>query len=108
MTDLPPQKLEYGTFKSYGLGFVLSLLLTFGAYFLVVEKMIPGIALDLTIGALAIIQATIQFFLFFNLSKEPKPRWNLLVFLFMIMVVGILVFGSIWIMNNLNYHLMGP
>jgi hypothetical protein len=29
-----------------------------------------------------------------------------MMFLFAVLVVGILVFGSLWIMNNLGYHNM--
>ena len=105
-TDSPPRNEEYGSFRSYGLGFVWSIVLTLVSYVLVAEKMLSGAMLGASIGLLAMIQAFMQLALFLNLWKEPKPRWNILIFFFMVMVVVILVFGSIWIMNNLNYNLM--
>ncbi|MES2272851.1 MAG: cytochrome o ubiquinol oxidase subunit IV [Chlamydiota bacterium] len=101
-----PQKIEYGTLRSYVLGFSLSILLTLTAYFLVVAHFLTGLILDLATAGLALIQALVQLVLFLNLIREPKPRWNLIIFLFMTMIVLIIVFGSLWIMNNLNYNLM--
>jgi len=42
------------------------------------------------------------------LAGEDNPHWNLLVFFFMIMVLVIIVFGSLWIMYSLNYREMPP
>ena len=42
--------------------------------------------------------------LFLHLGQEDKPRYQLTAFNFMVLVVLILVFGSIWIMQNLDYH----
>jgi cytochrome o ubiquinol oxidase subunit IV len=102
----PPQSIEYGSLKSYVLGFVLSIGLTLAAYYLVVEQIATGWVLDISVAALAIAQALVQLILFLNLLREAKPRWNLIVFLFMVLIVVIVVAGSIWIMNNLNYNLM--
>jgi cytochrome o ubiquinol oxidase operon protein cyoD len=55
--------------------------------------------------ALAIAQVLVQLFFFLHLGKETRPRWKLAVLLTMLIVLGILVFGSLWIMQNLNYHM---
>jgi len=86
------------------LGFILSVLLTLAAYFL--SSILTGLALTISVALLALIQAVILLLLFFNLAKEPHPRWNLMVLLFMLLVLVILVSGSIWIMSNLDYNLM--
>jgi cytochrome o ubiquinol oxidase operon protein cyoD len=100
------QSVEFGNLKSYLLGFFLSLILTLAAYYTATLHLFSGWLFDIVIASLAIVQALLQLFLFFNLTREVKPRWNLIIFLFMIMVVVIIVAGSIWIMNNLNYNLM--
>jgi len=93
---------EHGTFRSYLTGFSLSIIFTLTAYLLVVhKKFTTDIIISLIIG-LALVQFLIQLIFFLHLGKESKPRWKLFVFIFMIAVVLILVFGSIWIMNNLN------
>ena len=104
----PPQSIEYGNVKSYVLGFVLSIVLTLVSYFLVIERVATGWVLDLSVAVLAIAQATLQLILFLNFLKEPTPRWNLIIFLFMLLLVVIIVSGSIWIMKQLSYNLMMP
>ncbi len=97
---------EHGTLRSYVTGFVTSIVLTVSAYLLVVNRgnATTGLIVKIIV-ALALIQFIVQLFFFLHLGKETKPRWKLFVFFFMILVVLILVFGSLWIMNNLNYRM---
>ncbi len=60
------------------------------------------------VASLAIVQFFVQLFFFLHLGHESKPRWRILIFSFMLLVVVIVVFGSIWIMQNLDYHHMTP
>jgi cytochrome o ubiquinol oxidase subunit IV len=94
------------TYKSYVLGFFLSIVLTLGAYFLVVERLFTAESAVYAIIGLGIVQALIQLVLFLHLGRESRPRWNMLVFLFMVMVIVIIVGGSLWIMDNLDYRVM--
>ncbi len=97
------------SYKSYVVGFVLSLICTLSAYVLVVNNLVSkkwGLAL--IVSTLALMQFITQLTLFLHLGKETKPRLRLLVFSFMVGVVVILVGGSIWIMYNLNYHMLTP
>lgn len=96
------------TLLSYATGFGISIVLTLAAYFLAVQHALPGGALVLAIVVLAIVQFVAQVVFFLHLGRDASKRWNLVAFLFMLMVVGILVLGSLWIMNNLNYHTMSP
>lgn len=91
---------------SYVIGFVSSIILTLVAYILVVNHVMSGAGLVAVIVGLAIIQLFVQLFFFLHLGEESKPRWNLMALLFAAMVVIIVVFGSLWIMNNLNYNMM--
>jgi cytochrome o ubiquinol oxidase operon protein cyoD len=96
---------------SYIGGFLLSLILTLTAYFLVARHVnskhaaISHTVLVFMITALAIIQLLVQLTFFLHVDSEKKPRWNLTVMLFAVTVLVIIVFGSLWIMNNLNYHM---
>lgn len=102
------------TLRSYILGYGLSLVLTLAAYFLVQIHLNSGhvspahSATFVIVTALAITQFIAQLVWFLHLGHESKPRWNLVVFVFMLLVLGIIVFGSLWIMNNLNYHMRSP
>lgn len=90
----------------YIIGFVLSLLLTGAAYLLVTEQLLAGGQLVTAIIILAMAQVLVQLFFFLHLGRETRPRWKLVVFGFMILVLGIVVIGSLWIMQNLNYNMM--
>jgi len=93
-----------GTVRSYTTGFVLSLILTFAAYLLVVNDVFNGWTLVGVLAALAVTQLLAQLVFFLHLGRESRPRWNLTVMLFALMVVFIVVFGSLWIMKNLQYN----
>ena len=97
---------SHGTTTNYVVGFVLSLLTTLSAYWLVRYGSWKGWSLVYAILALATLQLIIQVVCFLHLGREKtKPYWNSVVFAFMLLVVLILVIGSIWIMKNLNYHM---
>lgn len=100
----------HGNVTSYVTGFVLSILLTLAAYFTVVEGLLSGWELMFVLIELAVVQLMVQLFLFLHVGREKRPWWNLQMLLFAIVVVGIVVIGSIWIMKNLDYnmHDMGP
>jgi cytochrome o ubiquinol oxidase operon protein cyoD len=88
------------------IGFVLSVLCTLGAYALAMRGDFDGnTRLGLIIG-LGVLQTFFQLIFFFHLGVEEKPRWNVMMFLFMLLVVVLVIGGSIWIMNNLNYYVM--
>lgn len=95
-----------GTYPTYIVGFLLSLLFTFGAYFIVSEHWLTGWPRDLVVIILCLIQVFVQLIYFLHLGHEQKPYWNLQLFLFMVLVVAIIVTGTLWIMWNLDYRTM--
>ncbi len=100
-------QLVQSSAKSYLLGCAFSLVLILLAYFLVESRSLSGWVLDSAVAGLALLQAWVLLFLFINLRNDHKPRWNLIMFLFMVLVTILVVFGSLWIMYHLNYNLMG-
>ncbi len=96
----------HGTITTYATGFVLSVIFTLLAYWAVVNKIFERRELIAVIVGLAFAQLMVQLLFFLHLGRESKPRWNLTVFFFMVMVVCIVIIGSLWIMSNLDYHMM--
>lgn len=96
-----------GSFVSYFIGFVLSLILTIIPFYLVMERLISGSAALLTLAGFAVAQLLVQLFLFLHLGRRGQ-RWNIVIFLFMLLVVFIVVVGSLWIMQNLHYNMSSP
>lgn len=93
------------TLKAYVTGYVLSLYLTITAYILVSDHTFSRRTLIFAAVGLALTQFLVQLVFFLHLGTETRPRWKLIVFSFMITIVAILVFGSLWIMSNLNYRM---
>ncbi len=88
------------------LGFVLSLLLLVSAFRVDVYHHLSNTLLNITIVSIAFVQVVLQLIFFFHLGLEDKPRWNLITFLFVVLVIIIIIGGSLWIMHNLNYNVM--
>lgn len=100
-------KKEYhGTLAGYLIGLVASLILTLISFYLVWTRTLELKTLICTIASLAVIQAAVQLRYFMHLGKEEKPRWMSISFFFMLICVVIIVFGSIWIMYDLNMRVM--
>jgi cytochrome o ubiquinol oxidase operon protein cyoD len=93
-----------GTFKSYTVGFGLSLALTLIAYMLPVAGGVNGWTLIGVLSGLAVCQLLVQLIFFLHLGRESKPYWNISVLVFAAGVVVVIVFGSLWIMRNIEYN----
>lgn len=91
-------------YRSYVVGFVLSIATTFMAYFFVVHNLWPKEILVYVILAIAIVQLIIQMVFFLHIGRGS--HWKVMTFVFTVLVVGVVVVGSIWIMNNLDYNMM--
>lgn len=99
-------KTGQATLRSYVIGYILSIYLTLSAYFVVTNHLSVKWILIVIIVGLALIQFAVQLFFFMHMGNEAKPRFKFMVFGMMIAIVLILVFGSLWIMSNLNYRQM--
>jgi cytochrome o ubiquinol oxidase operon protein cyoD len=99
-------------FKAYVTGFLLSLIFTLIAWGIVNRHVTNGhhlyshLFINILVLSLAILQLVVQLIFFLHLGREKKPRWNLQALLAAVGIIIILVVGSIWIMNNLNYSMM--
>lgn len=89
---------------SYVVGFVLSILTTLIAYLFVVNHVWPMQTLIYVVMGLAVIQLIVQSVFFLHIGRGS--RWKLMTFIFALIFILIVVVGSIWIMNNLNYNMM--
>jgi len=94
------------TLRAYITGLVLSLFFTVVAFYLVGEHILPTVATYIAITILAILQLMAQVVYFLRMNVSPEGRWNSMPFIFAIVIILVLVFGSLWIMVNLNYNMM--
>lgn len=105
------EKTNEPKLTSYITGFVLSVILTLAAYFVVQihvnseHSIISHAILIPTILALAVVQLVIQLIFFLHLGSRSGGRTQLAIFIATIMLVLLIVIGSIWIMDHLNYNM---
>lgn len=93
------------TVARYIIGYALALFLSIVAYDLVVlGSANQWLVAELLV--LAIIQLVIQLAFFLHLGDEAKPRLKILSFAFMSVILVIIIVGSLWIMDNLNYNMI--
>ena len=97
---------SHGTVKSYIIGFALSVIITCLAFYIVANEILAPESRIVVLVLLALIQLLVQLVFFLHLNTSSKARWNLVSFIFTLVVVLILVFGSLWIMFSLNYNMM--
>lgn len=96
------------SYKPNIIGFVLSLLIAAAMYRLADRHHLTGTWFDISILGMGTLMALVQLVFFLHIGMESKPRWNAIALFFTVLVIIIIVGGSIWIMNNLNYNLMPP
>ena len=100
------QKEWHGSYRAYAIGFIGSLLFTLLSFFLVLSQTLIGAPLVYTLSGLSLTQAILQFVFFLHVGQEPKPKWETVLFAFMILVLLIIVLGTLWIMHDLNDRVM--
>lgn len=105
MSHTPSPQESHGSVTSYVIGFILSLIFTAIPYYLVVNKSVPSGTLLIAIMVFAVLQMLVQIIFFLHLGRGPKAMYNLVFFGFTIITILVVVIGSIWIMNHLNYNM---
>jgi len=110
MSEKLPQSASESRVKlsSYIAGFALSLALTLAAYVIVTQNTYGKKGIVAAVATLAMTQFIVQMLFFMHLGHESGPRWKLLALIFMAGVVLIIVVGSLWIMDHLDYNMMAP
>lgn len=91
--------------RNYIIGYLLSLALTLIAFMAVYDKWVDGASLLMLVVACAAAQLVAQLYFFLHLQDEARPRWRLIASAFTVVVLGIVIGGSVWIMENLNYNM---
>ena len=77
------------------------------AFGLVLNGLLPRRATLLGILAAAVLQILVHLRYFLHLGTSPSKRWNLMTLLFTALIMAIFIGGSLWIMVNLHYRMMG-
>ncbi|MGH8375988.1 MAG: cytochrome o ubiquinol oxidase subunit IV, partial [Pseudomonas sp.] len=87
---------NHGSAKSYGIGFVLSVILTIIPFGLVMYPSLPKEMTLWIIVAFAAIQVLVHLVYFLHLDRSAAQRNNVIAFVFAAIVIVLLVGLSLW------------
>ena len=92
----------------YTIGLFLAVVLTATSFWVANTSLLwgPGVALGLAV--LAIAQMGVHLVFFLHITTGPDNTNNVLALAFGILVVFLVIAGSLWIMTDLNNHMMLP
>lgn len=84
---------------SHVIGFLLSLLLTFGAAIVALKTELSASVILWIIGGLAVIQAGLQLFMFMHVSEGEKTT-QIINIVYGVFVAVVIIAGSIWVLSS--------
>jgi cytochrome o ubiquinol oxidase operon protein cyoD len=91
---------------AYLLGLVLATGLTVTSFWAVSTHVLWGPGVPMGLCVLAIAQMGIHLVFFLHITTGPDNTNNVLALAFGVLIVGLVVAGSLWIMANLNANMM--
>jgi cytochrome o ubiquinol oxidase operon protein cyoD len=89
----------------YLIGLVLAAGLTVASFWAVHTHLIYGPGVPALLIALAVAQMGVHLVFFLHITTGPDNTNNVLALAFGVLIVCLVVFGSIWIMANLNHNM---
>ena len=93
--------------KDYIVGFVLAAVLTAIPFWLVMGHPLgAGVITALAVMAFAGVQVVVHMIYFLHMNSRSEGGWTLLALLFTVLLVGIVLTGSLWVMHHLNTNMM--
>ncbi|TPI27148.1 cytochrome o ubiquinol oxidase subunit IV [Mesorhizobium sp. B3-2-1] len=97
----------HGSLRGYLTGFVLSVILTAIPFWLVMTGAIDDKqATAIVIMAFAVVQIMVHMVFFLHMNTASEGGWSMLALIFTLILVGIVLTGSLWVMYHLNANMM--
>jgi len=97
----------HGSYRSYLIGFLLSVILTAIPFWLVMAHPIASAGVT---AAFVIVFAALQILVhtvcFLHVNSEAEGGWTLMAYIFTAILLIITIAGSLWIMYHLNSNMM--
>jgi cytochrome o ubiquinol oxidase operon protein cyoD len=93
--------------RSYVVGLVLAAGLTVASFWLASAHILWAPSVPVALAVLAIAQMGVHIVFFLHITTGPDNTNNVLALAFGVLMVGLVVFGSIWIMANLARNMPG-
>ena len=98
---------DHGSYRSYFIGFILSVILTAIPFGLVMAGGFESrSATVLLVVAFAVVQIFVHMIYFLHMTSKAEEGWTFMAMMFTIVVVVIMLAGSLWVMHNMNKNMM--
>ena len=92
--------------RGYLLGLGLAALLTIASFWADQTREIYASGIAVALLVLTVAQIGIHLVFFLHITTDPDNENNILALAFGVLIVCLIVFGSLWVMLNLNHNLM--
>ena len=92
--------------RNYTAGLILAAILTAASFAASSSSLVWGPSIPVLLAALAIAQMGVHLVFFLHIGTSADSTNNILALAFGIFVVGLVIFGSMIIMTNLNHNMM--
>lgn len=102
------ETVAHNSLRNYLIGFVLSVILTAIPFGLVMFSTMSRGTIVPIVVLMGVVQVVVHVFYFLHLDTSAEERWNVSAFVFTLLLTGIVVVGSIWIMHNANTNMQHP
>ncbi|QXI26329.1 cytochrome o ubiquinol oxidase subunit IV [Pseudomonas vanderleydeniana] len=96
----------HGSKQYYLIGFVLSLVLTIIPFGLVMFPTLPRQITAWAVILSAVVQVFVHLKYFLHLDTATEQRWNLIAFVFSLIIILLLVGLSLWIMESIHINML--
>ncbi|WP_407079137.1 cytochrome o ubiquinol oxidase subunit IV [Candidatus Williamhamiltonella defendens] len=92
--------------KLYVVGFILSVMLTVIPFMMVMNQSASRTVILATVITTAVVQIIVHLVCFLHMNGASEERWNLVAFIFTVIIIAIILVGSLWIMHHLNINMI--
>jgi len=94
--------------RTYLIGLGLATVMTIASFWAAQTHLIYGPGISVAIVVLAIAQMGIHLVFFLHITTAPDNANNVLALAFGILIACLVIFGSLWIMANLDHNMLPP
>jgi cytochrome o ubiquinol oxidase operon protein cyoD len=103
--EIGPQDIPRAV-RGYLIGLVLATLLTGVSFYVAKSTLVWQPSIPIALSVLAVAQMGVHVVFFLHITSGPDSVNNVMALAFGLLIVMLLVFGSLWIMTQLDHNVM--
>lgn len=92
--------------RGYFVGFALAVGLTIVSFYIAQSTLVWTPSIPIALSVLAVAQMGVHLVFFLHITTGPDNVNNVMALAFGVLIVMLLVFGSLWVMYNLNHNML--